>query len=96
MKVPNPEQTASIVSLILYSFLDPLVFEAYKVPHLSHERLPAIADYDHTEYLRGKAFPVRTRNYSFIVDETDWYLQAFGLISRCQGTSILWVDKSIL
>ena len=87
---PNPEQTASILSLIVYSFMDPLVFEAYRVPHLSHERLPAIADYDHTEYLREKAFPVRTTNdYSFIVDETDRYLEAFRLISRCQRTSIL-------
>ena len=91
MRVPNPEQTASILSLTLYSFLDPLVFEAYRVPHLSHERLPAIADYDHTEYLREKTFPVRlgASNYSFIVDETDWYPEAFRLISRCQRTSIL-------
>ena len=71
MKEPNPEQTASIFSLIVYTFLDPLVFEAYRVPHLSHERLPAIADYDHTEYLREKAFPVRTGDYSFLVDDTD-------------------------
>ena len=91
MKEPNPEQTASILSLIVYSFLDPLVFEAYRVPHLSHERLPAIADYDHTEYLREKTFPVRTSDCSIIqvVDETDRYLEAFRLISRCQRTSIL-------
>ena len=89
MKVPNPEQTASILSLIVYSFLDPLVFEAYRVPHLSHERLPAIADYDHTEYLRGKAFPVKISDYSFVVDETDQYLQVFRVISRSQRTSIL-------
>ena len=87
--MPNPEQTASILSLIVYTFLDPLVFEAYRVPHLSHERLPAIADYDHTEYLREKAFPVRTSNYSFVVGETDRYLQVSRLFSRCQGTSIL-------
>ena len=86
--MPNPEQTASILSLVVYSFLDPLVFEAYRVPHLSHERLPAIADYDHTEYLREKTFPVRTGD-SFIVDETHRYLQAFRLIPRCQRTSIL-------
>ena len=65
------------------------MFEAYRVPHLSHERLPAIADYDHTEYLRGKAFPVGTADYSFIANETDRDLQAFRPISRCQGTSIL-------
>ena len=69
MKVPNPEQTASILSLIVYSFMDPLVFEAYRVPHLSHERLPAIAECDRTEYLREKAFPVRTGDDAFVVDE---------------------------
>jgi len=74
MKVPNPEQTASILSLIVYSFLDPLITEAYKVPHLSHERLPAMADYDRTEYLREMSFRVRTGDYSFIADETDRYL----------------------
>ncbi|KAF8803422.1 multidrug resistance-associated ABC transporter [Phlegmacium glaucopus] len=57
MEVPNPEQTASILSLIMYSFLDPLIFEACRVPHLSHERLPAIPDYDYAEYLRKTAFP---------------------------------------
>jgi len=60
MEVPNPEQTASILSLIVYSFLDPLIFEASRVPHLSHERLPAIADYDRAGYLRETAFPVRS------------------------------------
>ena len=89
MKEPNPEQTASILSLILYTFLDSLVFEAYRVPHLSHERLPAIADYDRTDYLREKAFRVRTGDYLFVVDETELYLQAFRFISRCQRTSIL-------
>ncbi|KAF8803433.1 multidrug resistance-associated ABC transporter [Phlegmacium glaucopus] len=58
MEVPNPEQTASILSLIMYSFLDPLIFEACRVPHLSHERLPAIPDYDYAEYLRKTAFPL--------------------------------------
>jgi hypothetical protein len=60
MEVPNPEQTASVLSLITYSFLDPLIFKASRVPHLSHEQLPAMADYDRANYLREKAFPVRT------------------------------------
>ena len=62
MEVPNPEQTTSVLSLILFSFMDPLISEASKVPHLSHERLPVIADYDRAEYLREKAFPVRIGN----------------------------------
>jgi hypothetical protein len=58
MKVPNPEQTASIFSLMVYSFLDPVIFEAYRVPHLSHERLPPLADYDYAKRLTEHAFPV--------------------------------------
>lgn len=58
MKVPNPEQTASIFSLMVYSFLDPVIFEAYRVPHLSHERLPPLADYDYSKRLTEHAFPV--------------------------------------
>jgi hypothetical protein len=34
MPILNPEQTASIISTFLYFFLDPLVFLAYRVPHL--------------------------------------------------------------
>jgi hypothetical protein len=58
MKVPNPEQTASIFSLMVYSFLDPVIFEAYRVPHLSHERLPPLADYDYAKRLTEHSFLV--------------------------------------
>ncbi|KAF9480291.1 multidrug resistance-associated ABC transporter [Pholiota conissans] len=57
MEVTNPEQTASIFSLLVYTFLDPIVFEAYSVPHLSHERLPPLADYDYSKKLTSDAFP---------------------------------------
>jgi hypothetical protein len=59
MEVPNPEQTASIFSLVVYSFLDPVIFEACRVPHLSHEQLPPLADYDYAKRLIEHAFPVR-------------------------------------
>ncbi|KAJ6604251.1 hypothetical protein DFH09DRAFT_1300496 [Mycena vulgaris] len=36
MPVPNPEQTASIISTVFYFFLDPIVFLAYRMPHLPH------------------------------------------------------------
>ncbi|KDQ56808.1 hypothetical protein JAAARDRAFT_36283 [Jaapia argillacea MUCL 33604] len=52
----NPEQTASILSLALYSFLDPVVYTAYKVPHLKHEQLPALSDYDHAKNLVKRSF----------------------------------------
>ncbi|KAJ3496381.1 hypothetical protein NLJ89_g10492 [Agrocybe chaxingu] len=57
-EVPAPEQTASIFSLFTYIFLDPLIFEAYKVPHLSHTRLPPLCDYDRSIELSKNAFPL--------------------------------------
>ena len=59
MPVPNAEQTASIFSLAIYSFLDPIVFLAYRVPHLAHDQLPPLADYDYARHLTEKSFPVR-------------------------------------
>jgi hypothetical protein len=54
---PNPEQVTSILSLILYFFLDPIVLLAYRIPHLSHDKLPVLADYDYAKNLRKMAFP---------------------------------------
>lgn len=59
MKTPNPEQTASILSLAVYSFLDPVVYLANRVPKLTSEQLPPLADYDYTKNLRAGSFPVR-------------------------------------
>jgi hypothetical protein len=58
MAVPNPEQTASILSLVLYTFLDPIIFLAYRIPHLSHDQLPPLSDYDYAKHLKAKSFPV--------------------------------------
>ncbi|KAI0045217.1 P-loop containing nucleoside triphosphate hydrolase protein [Auriscalpium vulgare] len=53
---PNPEQTAPILSMALYTFLDPIIFLANRVPHLSHDQLPPIADYDHARNLVQRSF----------------------------------------
>jgi hypothetical protein len=58
MPVPNPEQTASLLSLLIYTFLDPIVFLAYRMPHLPHDQLPPLADYDYAKNLSKKALPV--------------------------------------
>ncbi|KAJ7645869.1 hypothetical protein B0H17DRAFT_1186847 [Mycena rosella] len=57
MPVTNPEQTSSIISLILYFFLDPIIFLAYRIPHLSFDQLPPLCDYDYAENLKEEAFP---------------------------------------
>ncbi|KAJ7759560.1 P-loop containing nucleoside triphosphate hydrolase protein, partial [Mycena metata] len=57
MPEPNPEQTASPLSLVLYSFLDPVIALAYKLPHLPYDLLPPLADSDASENLKKRSFP---------------------------------------
>ena len=57
-KFPHPEQTSSLLSMVLYTWLDPIVFKAYRVPHLPREELPPLADYDYSRNLKKKSFPV--------------------------------------
>ncbi|KAG8949510.1 hypothetical protein FRC00_008086, partial [Tulasnella sp. 408] len=54
---PNPEQTASILSFITWTFLDPVVLEASRVSHLPYESLPILADYDYVEHLMARGAP---------------------------------------
>lgn len=60
MAVPNPEQTCSWASLLFYTFLDPIVFLAYRIPHLSYDHLPPLADYDYAKNLIKRSYPVCT------------------------------------
>jgi hypothetical protein len=52
--------------------MDPIVFLASKVPHLSQDNLPFLADYDHSEYLKEKCFkvaPFKLLFIGFLVDD---------------------------
>lgn len=40
--------------------MDPLIMLANKVPHLSHDQLPPLSDYDHSRYLSRTASKVHT------------------------------------
>ncbi|EJD04272.1 uncharacterized protein FOMMEDRAFT_106872 [Fomitiporia mediterranea MF3/22] len=55
-KEPNPEQTTPLLSLVLYSFLDPVIFKAYRIPHLPASQFPPLADYDRAKNLRKRSF----------------------------------------
>ncbi|QRW14592.1 ABC transporter transmembrane region [Ceratobasidium sp. AG-Ba] len=55
-ETPNPEQTASLMSFMLFSFLDPVVWTAYRAPKLEYEQLPPLADYDRAAYLKQRSF----------------------------------------
>ncbi|KAH7883936.1 hypothetical protein F5I97DRAFT_2075294 [Phlebopus sp. FC_14] len=54
---PHPEQTASWLSSSLYLWLDPIVFMAQRLPHLSHDKLPPLADSDYSRNLKKQSFP---------------------------------------
>ena len=53
---PNPEQTASLISLLTYAFLDKHIYTSYISPQRATETMPAIADYDRTAYLVDRSF----------------------------------------
>ncbi|KZV73085.1 ATP-binding cassette transporter [Peniophora sp. CONT] len=55
-EVVNPEQTASVLSLVTYTFLDGIVFRAYNMVHFPFEMLPPLCDFDRTEELVGRTF----------------------------------------
>jgi hypothetical protein len=46
--------------MMTYTFLDRIVFLAYRVPHLSNDMLPPLADYDYTKNLVRRSFKART------------------------------------
>ncbi|KAI9435350.1 hypothetical protein H4582DRAFT_2112394 [Lactarius indigo] len=78
LQVINPEQTASLLSMMLYTFLDPIVFLAFRVPHLSHDMLPPLADYDYTKNLHLDTFtggPKRHIFWGFMVVFRREYIQ---------------------
>ncbi|RXW20112.1 hypothetical protein EST38_g5743 [Candolleomyces aberdarensis] len=50
-KQPHPEQTASVLSFATYSYLSPTINIANKLPHLTPDEMPPIADYDRAENL---------------------------------------------
>lgn len=66
--LPNPEATASYLSLLTFSFLDPLIWKAYTVPHLSTDQLPPLQEMDSSASLTAHAFPVIDYCY-FISDQ---------------------------
>ncbi|KAG8882435.1 hypothetical protein FRB97_008251 [Tulasnella sp. 331] len=55
--LPAPEQTASLLSFLTFSFMDPVIIDAYRKPGFSADDLPEIPDYEHVSHLAAQAFP---------------------------------------
>ncbi|KAI0824512.1 P-loop containing nucleoside triphosphate hydrolase protein [Trametes gibbosa] len=54
---PHPEQTASLLSLLTYIYMERLIWLAWRLPRLTYDMLPPLADYDHLKNLVGRSFP---------------------------------------
>ena len=59
MAKPNKNQTASVLSLVLFNWLNETVWKASRVSHLPLDELPVLADSYKTKNLVKEAFPVR-------------------------------------
>ncbi len=57
---PNPEQTASLLSLVTYGFVENFIWKASRMTHCPFDMLPPLADYDGTDYLVKRSFRVRS------------------------------------
>ncbi|EMD39558.1 hypothetical protein CERSUDRAFT_111873 [Gelatoporia subvermispora B] len=54
---PAPEQTASILSLMFFLFMDQVVVKAWRTAHLPLDQLPSIADFDMVHNLIERGYP---------------------------------------
>jgi hypothetical protein len=89
MLAPNSEQTSSPLSLIFFLFLDPLIFKAYKVPHLAYEQLPPLADYDYAHVLKKKSFPVRCDSISFrFITDASFVVASISIFSQGRRSKV--------
>lgn len=67
MERANPEQTASMLSFLTYSYLDSLVILANRVPHLPYDELPPLSDTSYAKHLMKTAQPVLLQIFSKFV-----------------------------
>ncbi|OCH87314.1 P-loop containing nucleoside triphosphate hydrolase protein [Obba rivulosa] len=52
----TPEQTASILSLMFFFFMDGIIIKAWRVSHLPIDEFPPTADYDATRHLVKRSY----------------------------------------
>ncbi|TDL20538.1 P-loop containing nucleoside triphosphate hydrolase protein [Rickenella mellea] len=55
--VPNPQYTCSLLSSLTYSFLDPVIFHAYRVPDITMKDLPPLRREESATFVAEKNFP---------------------------------------
>jgi len=58
MPVPNVELTASWISRLTFTFMNPVISLGSKVAHISHDQLPPLSDADWASVQKRRAFQV--------------------------------------
>ena len=81
---------------MLYTFLDPIIFKAYSVSHLSADQFPPLADYDYAKNLVKRSFKVSIRDAIYQLGLILIYQASGPILRRQNPTSILWANESIL
>lgn len=69
---PIPADIAPILSRLTYSFMDGIVFHAWKVPHIGIDELPPLPVKEEAEVLRSKTFRVSSLYVSFVQHSFDY------------------------
>lgn len=97
MPVPNDEQTCSLFSLVVYSYLDPIIFLGGRVSHLRFDQLPPLSDTDFSKKLTEEAFPVSPQS---AIDQGNDLYWLYQYLDPYMGTKrfgllfgLLWVFR---
>ncbi|KAI9069817.1 hypothetical protein FKP32DRAFT_1671074 [Trametes sanguinea] len=54
----SPEQTASVYSRLLYTYMEPFIWRTRHLSHITYDMLPPLPDFDHLKHLVSRTFPV--------------------------------------
>lgn len=76
------EQTASVWSLVTYSWLNPLIHEAQKRPNLPVNEMPPLAEYNRIGYLMNTCHKVSDRSTFIRLYLTQIALHSRGILSK--------------
>lgn len=76
--------------MVTYSFLDPIVFLAYRIPHLAHDQLPVLADYDYTHNLKLASFKVTLLTWTLFLFLRLYFSQHLDIFSGANKRHVFW------
>lgn len=63
-KLPTPEQTCSLLSMLVYGFIDSVIIKSYYSPNFLYNDLSPLSDYDYVNYLTKRSTRVRPMSFS--------------------------------